>query len=120
MWKSPEVIPFVPSGYSACYGGAQRAGLSQVLALLPRRAEDLLRSRDRRRNQGPLFVYWCSDFTNEEAHALARVLDGAGLVRHEDAFGLTYGAYEREPGPGEFLLTFTPLFPDEAEGGGIR
>lgn len=119
-WERAEPRPFVPWGYSVCYG-AQRAGRSQVLALLPLAAEELLRSRDRRRNEGSTFVYWCSDLTNEEARKLSGILDAAGLVGHEDLFGLTYGAYGRELiRPKDFLLTFTPLFPDEAKGGGIR
>lgn len=121
-WERAEPTPFVPWGYSVCYGGAQGVeGLSQVMDLLPARAPELLRSRDRRRNtRSPGFVYWCSDFTNKEARVLSRIFDDAGLRGHEDVFGLAYGAYGREPGAGEFLLTFTPLFPDEAEGGGIR
>jgi len=120
-WERAEPRPFVPWGYSVCYGGAQGVErLSQVLDLLPARAADLLRSRDRRRNQGPAFVYWCSDFTNKEARVLSRIFDDAGVRAHEDVFGLRYGPYGRETRPGEFLLTFTPLFPDEAEGGGIR
>lgn len=121
-WERAEARPFVPWGYSVCYGGAPGVeGLSQVLALLPPRAADVLRSRDRRRNaRSPARVYWCSDFTNEEARMLSRIFDDAGLRGHEDVFGLAYGAVGREAGTGEFLLTFTPLFPDEAEGGGIR
>jgi hypothetical protein len=121
-WERAEPRPFVPSGYSVCYGGAQGVErLSQVLDLLPAKAANLLRSRDRRRNTpSPGFVYWCSDFTNKEARALSRIFDDAGLRGHADVFGLTYGPYGRAPGAGEFLLSFTPLFPDEAEGGGIR
>ena len=121
-WERAEPRPFVPWGYSVCYGGAQGVdGLSQVLALLPPRAADVLRSRDRRRNaRTPARVYWCSDFTNKEARMLSRIFDNAGLRGHEDVYGLAYGVVGREAGTGEFLLTFTPLFPDEAEGGGIR
>ena len=121
-WERAEARPFVPWGYTACYGGAMGVQeLSQVLDLLPSRAADMLGSRDRRRNtRSPDFVYWCSDFTNEEARVLSRIFDDAGMRGHEDVFGLTYGPYGREPGVGEFLLSFTPLFPDEAEGGGIR
>lgn len=110
-WEDPAVTPYVPSGYSVCYYGAG-VGLSQVLALLPQAAEDLLRSQDIRREQAPAFAYWCSDLTNEEARALARILDDSGLKGYEDVFGLTYGVREREPvGANEFVLTFGPLSP---------
>ena len=113
-WENPEITPYVPSGYSVCYFGGQGVGLSQVLALLPSAAEDLLRSQDRTREQAPAFVYWCSDLTNDEARALARILDDAGVNGYEDVFGLTYGVREREPaGATEFSLTFGPLFPHE-------
>lgn len=117
-WQDPEIKPYVPSGYSVCYFGGLGVGLSQVLALFPSAAEDLLRSQGIRREQAPSFVYWCSDLTNKEARKLARILDDAGLNGHEDVFGVTYGAYEREPvGPTEFSLTFGPLIPHEGEGG---
>jgi hypothetical protein len=107
-WEDPAVRPYVPSAYSVCYYGAG-VGLSQVLALLPQAAEDLLRSQDIRREQAPAFAYWCSDLTNEEARVLARILDDSGLKGYEDVFGLTYGVREREPlGPKDFVLTFGP------------
>ena len=55
----------------------------------------------------------CSELTNEEARALERILDAAGVNGWKDVFGLTYGA----PGPGadamEFSLTFNPILPDQ-------
>ena len=117
-WKNPDITPFVPSGYSVCYFGAQGIGLSQVLALLPPAAGDLLRSQERTHREFTTFAHWCSDLTNAEARALARILDDAGLNGHEDVFGLTYGVRERElAGATEFSLTFVPLVPHEGKGG---
>ena len=121
-WERAEARPFVPWGYTACYGGAMGVQeLSRSWTCFRRgRRTCSARGTGGATRRSPGFVYWCSDFTNDEARALSRIFDDAGLRRHEDVFGLTYGPYGREPGVGEFLLSFTPLFPDEAEGGGIR
>jgi hypothetical protein len=117
-WEDSEVRPYVPSGYSVCFYGSQGVGLSQLLALFPSAAEEMLRLHGIRREQAPAFAYWCSDLTNEEARALARILDDAGLEGYEDVFGLTYGVREREPvGAKEFALTFGPRSPHDDEGG---
>ena len=112
-WDDQEITAYVPSGYSVVYQGEQPGvGLSRVLALLPPRARDLLRAQDRTEekytNPTGSFVYWRSDLTNEEARALARILDDAGLSGTRDEFGLRYG------GPGtEVSLGFDPLLPHE-------
>ena len=92
-------------------------GLSRVLALLPPAAEALLRAQENTPGSytilGGRFPIWCSELTNEEARALERILDAAGVNGWKDVFGLTYGA----PGPGEdameFSLTFNPILPDQ-------
>lgn len=108
-WDDPEITAYVPSGYSVCYDGGQEQGLSQVLASFPPAAADLLRTKDRRRGQAPTFVYWCSDLTNGEARALARILDDAGLDAVADEFGLRYGEIGANGS-----LGFEPLLPHEA------
>lgn len=115
-WENPEIIPYVPSAYSVCYRGGQGVELSRVLALLPPAAVDLLRIQDRTRGEytnftGASFVYWCSELTNEEARALERILDEAGVNGVKDVFGLEYGALG--PGATEFWLKFNPMFPHE-------
>lgn len=115
-WADRQLKQYVAPGYSVCYQGPRGLGQSQVLALLPPAAQDFLRIRDTRQeeytNLAGRFVYWCSDLTNDESRALARILDSAGLKGHEDVFGLTYGAYQREiGGPPDFWLNFEPLSP---------
>jgi hypothetical protein len=121
-WEDPKIKAYVPSGYSVCYHGAQSQGLSQeqelslALAPLPPAAADLLRTQDRTRGQAPTFVYWCSNLTNEEARALARILDDAGLAGVADEFGLRYEHAGRRAAFLEFevSLEFEPLLPHEA------
>jgi hypothetical protein len=109
-WEDPETRAYVPSGYSVCYEGGVAVGLDRVLALLPPAAENMLRAQEKTR----MFPYWCSELTNEEARALERILDAAGVSGTKDVFGLTYDA----PGPGggatrRFSITFGPILPDQ-------
>jgi hypothetical protein len=109
-WEDPETRAFVPSGYQVCYEGGVEVGVDRVLTLLPPAAENMLRAQEKTR----MFPYWCSDLTNEEARALERILDAAGVSGIKDVFGLTYAA----PGAGggatrRFSLTFDPILPDK-------
>jgi hypothetical protein len=116
-WKDQETKAYVPSAYSVCYEGGNGVGRSRVLALLPPAAENMLRAQENTpgtyTNLMGTFPIWCSELTNEEARALERILDAAGVSGWKDLFGLTYGA----PGPGsnakEFSLTFNPILPDQ-------
>jgi hypothetical protein len=59
------------------------------------------------------FVSWCSELTNEEARALRRILDGAGIRGRETVFGLEYGPPDfAYLGQTEFILGFSPNLPD--------
>jgi hypothetical protein len=79
----------VPSRYAVSYGGQfQTTERSRILSLLPARVGDLLRDRDavprRRGYDGGGFTrtsltYYVSDVTTEEARALVKALDDAGL-----------------------------------------
>lgn len=116
-WENPKITAYVPSGYSVCLEGKRGLGLDRILALLPPTAEALLRAQENTpgtyTNLIGTFPIWCSDLTNEEARALERILDAAGVSGWKDVFGLTYGA----PWPGEdateFSLTFNPILPDQ-------
>lgn len=108
-WEDPQIRPFVPSEYSVCYHSRKELSLSQVLGSLPPEAGALLLSHDRTQGQAPTFVYWCSHLTNEEARALARILDQAGLKAEDSEFGLLYG----ESGPTRVELDFAPVLPHE-------
>lgn len=122
-WADPEVKPYVPSGYRVCYQGAKAIGRSRVLDLLPPRAAGVLRGQQSTRNEYTnllgTFVLWCSDVTNDEARALERMLDDAGVKGFKDVFGLTYGAPDPAASgdPEEFTLMVTPLSPQHPEGG---
>jgi hypothetical protein len=117
-WEDPENKAFVPSGYTVCLQGKKGLGLSSVLALLPPAAEDLLRTQentpDPYTNLIGTFVPWCSQLANDEARALERILDDAGVRGSKSVFGLEYGppdiAYADAT---EFSLRFNPMFPDQ-------
>jgi hypothetical protein len=117
-WENPKITAYVPSGYSVCLEGKKGLGRDRILALLPPAAEALLRAQENTpgtyTNLLGTFRYYCSELTNEEARALERILDRAGVSGTKDVFGLTYGA----PGPGEdateFSLTFNPILPERS------
>ena len=90
-WADRRLRAYVPSRYAISYGGLfQTTERSRILSLLPARAGDLLRDRDavprRRGYDGGGFTrtsltYYVSDVTTEEARALVKALDDAGLKR---------------------------------------
>ena len=98
-WADRRLRAYVPSRYAISYGGLfQTTERSRILSLLPARAGDLLRDRDavprRRGYDGGGFTrnsltYYVSDVTTEEARALVKALDDAGLKRDGDG-GLGY------------------------------
>ena len=90
-WADRRLRPYVPSRYAVSYGGLfQTTERSRILSLLPARAGDLLRDRDavprRHGYDGGGFTrtsvtHYESDVTTEEARALVKALDDAGLKR---------------------------------------
>jgi hypothetical protein len=116
-WEDSEIRAYVPSGYSVCLQGKKGLGLSRVLALLPESAGDLLRAQENTRetntNRAGTFVSWCSDLTNDEARALERRLDEAGVRGSKDVFGLAYGPFDMAYGDAtDFSLSFNPMLPE--------
>jgi hypothetical protein len=116
-WENPVERAYVPAGYSVCLAGKRGLGLARVLALLPTKAEDLLRTQentpDHYTNLIGTFVQWCSHLTNDEARALQRVLDDAGVPGDKDVFGLAYGVLDIAYADAtDFSLGFNPLLPD--------
>jgi hypothetical protein len=115
-WADREIEPYVPSGYSVCIQGKRGLDLARVLALLPPSAANVLRRQENTpqqfTNRAGTFHLWCSKLTNDEARALERILDDAGIPGTKDEFGLAYGPFD----PADFKardysLTFNPLFP---------
>ena len=117
-WADAKQRAYVPSGYSVCYEGKKGTSRRGVLALLPAAAGELLRTQDVTPNEYTnvlgTFVLWCSQLTNEEARALERILDDAGVRGIKDVFGLTYGAGDvHVPGAEDFTLIVSPNLPDQ-------
>lgn len=112
-WRDPEMRPFVPSRYSACFGGEGASlGLGESLAPLPPMARHDIRAQGPRRyeytNLVGTFSYWCTSLATDDAHALAAGLDaGDHTSRREDTFGLSYTF-----GVPEVWLNIEPTLPD--------
>lgn len=117
-WVDAEDKPFVPSGYTVCYQGAKGVGLTGLFALLPPAAARLLRAQENTPRPYTIldgtFARWCSELTNDEARALERILDDAGVSSVKDLMGLAYGAFDVPyVDPTEFSVDFSANRPDE-------
>jgi hypothetical protein len=88
-WANRQIRAYVASRYAIYYGGLiQTIEPSRILSLLPATAGDLLRAQEAVPSHGltgggglPLtpVTRYVSDLTTEQARALARALDDAGL-----------------------------------------
>lgn len=110
-WANRRLRPYVPSSYDAYYGGLiQTIELSHLLALLPAAAEHLLGAKEAVPRHGltgdPSSEYpitrYVSALTTDEARALARALEDAGL--HEKTPGPELGYLFEIPGTSVDLL----------------
>jgi hypothetical protein len=98
-WEDRQIRAYVASRYAIYYGGLfQTIERPRLLPLLPAAAEDLLRAQEavpRHDFTGgasfriPITRY-VSDLTTEEARALARALDDAGLKEKTPVAELSY------------------------------
>jgi hypothetical protein len=98
-WEDRQIRAYVASRYAIYYGGQlQTIERSRLLPLLPAAAEDLLRAKEAVPRRGftgsasfkiPITRY-VSDLTTEEARALARALDDAGLKEKTPEAELAY------------------------------
>jgi hypothetical protein len=123
-WEDPEVKAYVPSSYAICYDQGGFSGPlepSEVLNLLPNRAQDLLLDRDRRYKpyQGPPKGggprrYVCSEVTTEEARLLEGIFVDAGFQRHLPTTYTTEALEYAVPAPDQADLVyvrFEPILP---------
>jgi hypothetical protein len=93
-WEDQQIRAYVASKYAIYHGGQfQTIKRSRLLPLLPAPAEDLLRAHEAVPSHGfnpkPVTRY-VSDLTIEEARALARALDDAGLREKKPQAQLGY------------------------------
>jgi hypothetical protein len=119
-WEEREVMAYVPSWYSVCYGGSQQPiELSRIFTLLPEPAADLLHAKDRTRHEDSAedpYITFCSVLTTEEARTLAGILEDAMPQQEANAYAreLAYilGAPGQRPGNG-VLIFFKPHLPHD-------
>ena len=77
-WADDEIEAYVPSAFAACYEPAERGiETSSILQSLPAPAADLLRV-------APIEGRNCSRLSTDEARALVRILDDAGIPPNQD------------------------------------
>ena len=134
-WQDPTVRPYEPSTYAIClststgtFANQPRIRPSRILSLLPAPAEELLAgarhwrwqelaSEDpgttRRVNRTPLAGRGnphCFDETTEEARALTKALDDAG-IDHDTAGTLIYRFRAPDPVSRTVDILFLPYLP---------
>lgn len=131
-WANRQIRAYVASRYAIRYGGRfQTLERSRILALLPAPAEDVLRDKDAVPLPGFMdlgdfprvsVTHYVSDVTTEEARALARALDDAGLKEQTPAAELAY-RFEipgtsvdppppaKGPVPNAIFIAFEPYLP---------
>lgn len=122
VWENPEFRAYVPTHFAIEYGvRPQVIDPARVPSLLPRSAEELLRSKERTRRDGfygstefvPVFDY-VSNLTTDEARTLAQALDGAADLEQGPSAGSAYVlGYTRDlPGTDAVLFVlFEPILP---------
>lgn len=120
-WEDQEMRPYVPTRYSVCYDTDLGIELDRVLASLPRKAEDLLRSWDRTFERLPVPLgngngldIWCSDVTTEQARALASILEDAGVgSRDLGSERIFVTRLQGDPGAPEITIGFWTQLPHQ-------
>ena len=125
-WADTTIRPFVPARFAICYGPNWRGtrspkpiGPARILALLPRSAQDLLSTRDRRAHPDAASGLWfgapeiyCNVVTTAEAHILAEAFDRAGYVRNNPDEHWVLEFLLDAPAPlNRVGIVFEPIFP---------
>ena len=123
-WEDMRFSAYVPSRFAVCYGpnwrGTKSANPipeSRILALLPRSAGDVLRTKERVDHPDAASGVWtdapeihCSVVSTDEARVLAGSFDRAGYERDRQ-WVLEYGFNARAP-LNRVGIVFEPIFPD--------
>jgi hypothetical protein len=120
-WEDRQIRAYVAPRYSVKYHARPKTlERSRILSLLPAPAEDMLRAKDAVPEFGQLgspafppllpITTYSSNLTTEEARALAKALDDAGVKRHGRLGELAYS----------FEIPGTSVDPPRPEKGPVR
>jgi hypothetical protein len=120
-WAVRKVRAYVPSHYQVCIDTSPPKDASQLLALLPAQAADVLRDKSWTSSEGDVFdaarnvmlgrsVTYCSKLTTEEAREVAEPLSGFDPARHQSE-RLAYQLAEAVNNLNPTTIWFEPYFP---------
>jgi hypothetical protein len=107
-WQDQKARAYVASRYAACFRGEP----GRIIALLPKPADELLGARDF--EPAPYDAHsedYCAEVTTDEARALAKAFDEAGLAHVEQSYRLAYSLKLPGPAPETVRLWFEPRLP---------
>jgi hypothetical protein len=123
-WADPTHRAYVPSEYAICFGvWLPNAGLGEwagpfeqprVLALLPRSAQDLLRTGVQEMERSGMHAdAGCARLTTDAARELAQALDDAGVTPWSQmaSYWLGYRIEDPRLPEHEILIQFGPMLP---------
>jgi hypothetical protein len=124
-WAVREVRAYVPSHYAVCIHTAPPKDVSQLIALLPTRAAELLRDKSWTNSEGDVVEareggrtvvlgrsgQYCSKLATDEAREVADALSGLDREPGWRRYGLAYRVAEAVNNLGPTWLRFEPYFP---------
>lgn len=126
-WALREVRAYVPSHYAVCIRTSPPKGAPELLSLLPARAADVLRDKNRTASEGDVeaspegggpvvvqgrWVTYCSKLATEEAREVAEALSGLDPVPgHTSNVILAYRLAAGAHWWAGTTISFEPYFP---------
>jgi hypothetical protein len=114
-WEDQAIRAYVPSRYAVCFRGVPDSiEPARIVALLPESAQSLLSAGEPTREGTMPSNGDCSPVTTDDARALVRILDGAGIQRADPenrALWLRYGLEDPDDSANEVWISFGPVLP---------
>jgi len=110
-WAVRKIRAYVPSHYAVCIETPPPKDASDVLSLLPARAEELLRGKGSTSSEGYLVGRYCSKLTTEEAREVADALSGLEKDTRRQGVVLAYQLAEAVDTLNPTTIWFEPYFP---------
>ena len=110
-WAAQKTRAYVPSHYAVCVHTPPKE-VSQILAMLPTQAADLLRDKTLTHSEGPGPSRDCFRVDTEDARKVAGALSGLDREPEWDGLALAYRVADAIDYQDRTWIWFEPYFPD--------